>query len=67
MEEAKIERQLLIDTDSDCGTGDSESGEEGRGSETEVDEEPSSSSATWGPPDQHGRRGVNNYSGGAVG
>ncbi|PNF34863.1 hypothetical protein B7P43_G03728 [Cryptotermes secundus] len=43
-----------------------ESGEEARGSETEVDEDPSSLSATWGPPDQHDRRGVNNYSGGAV-
>jgi hypothetical protein len=40
--------------------------EEGRGSEPEVDQEPSSSSATWEPPDQHGRS-VNNYSGGAVG
>jgi hypothetical protein len=60
MEEAEFERKLLIDTDSDCGTDDSDSGEEGRGSETEVAEEASSSSATWGPPNQHGRRGVNN-------
>jgi hypothetical protein len=67
MEEEKIERQLLIDTYSDCGTDESESGEEGRGSEPEADQEPSSSSATWGPPDQHGRRSPNNYSGGAGG
>jgi hypothetical protein len=67
MEEDEIERQLLIDTDSDYGTDESECGEEGRGSEPEVDEEPSSSSATWGPPNQHGRRSANNYSGGAVG
>jgi hypothetical protein len=28
--EDEIERQLLIDTDSDCGTDESESGEGGR-------------------------------------
>ncbi|PNF35735.1 hypothetical protein B7P43_G16134 [Cryptotermes secundus] len=67
LEEAEIEKQLINDTDSDCGTDDSESGEEAAGSETEVDEDPSSSSATWGPPAQHGRRVVNNYSGGAAG
>ncbi|PNF16268.1 hypothetical protein B7P43_G11642 [Cryptotermes secundus] len=44
-----------------------QNGEEARDSETEVDEDPSYSSSTGGPPDQHGRRGVNNYSGGAVG
>jgi hypothetical protein len=40
MEEDEIVRQLLIDTDSDCGTNESESGKEGRGSEPEVDQEP---------------------------
>ncbi|PNF42548.1 hypothetical protein B7P43_G06920 [Cryptotermes secundus] len=67
LKEAKIEKQLIIDTDSDCGTEDSESGEETTGSEPEVGEDPSSLLATWGPPAQHGRRVVNNYSGGAVG
>jgi hypothetical protein len=42
MEEAEIERQLINDTDSDCGTDDSVTGEEARGSETEVNEDPSS-------------------------
>jgi hypothetical protein len=32
MEEAETERQLINDTDSDCGTDESESGEEARGS-----------------------------------
>jgi hypothetical protein len=48
MEGVEIERQLINDTDSDCGTDDSEHSEhsesvkEARGSETEVDEDPSS-------------------------
>ncbi|PNF40831.1 hypothetical protein B7P43_G16582 [Cryptotermes secundus] len=65
--EDEIEKQLIIDTDSDCGTEYSDSGEEITGSEPEVDEDPSSSSATRGPPQQRGKRSVNNYSGGAVG
>jgi hypothetical protein len=64
MEDIEIERLLFNDTDSDCAT-DSESGEESGESETEVDEP--SSSATWRPPDQHGSRGADNYSGAAVG
>ncbi|PNF14142.1 hypothetical protein B7P43_G17736 [Cryptotermes secundus] len=67
LEEAEIEKQLINDTDSDCGTEESESCEQTTGSESEVDEDPSSSMATWGPPAQHGTRVVNNYSGGAVG
>jgi hypothetical protein len=58
MDEAEIERQLICDTDYDCGT-ESMSGEEAWSSESEVDEDSSSSLPTWGPPDQHGRRGVN--------
>jgi hypothetical protein len=65
MDEREIERQLIVDTDSDCGT-ESESGEDASTLESEV-EESSSSSPTWGPRDRHGRRSVNNYSGGAVG
>jgi hypothetical protein len=42
MEEAEIERQLINDTHSDCSTDNSVTGEEARGSETEVDEDPSS-------------------------
>jgi hypothetical protein len=42
MEEAEIESQLTNDTHSDCGIDDSVTGEEARGSETEVDEDPSS-------------------------
>jgi hypothetical protein len=42
MEEAEIERQLINDTHSGCSTDDSVTGEEARGSETEVDENPSS-------------------------
>jgi hypothetical protein len=42
MEEAEIERQLINDTHSDCGTDDSVTGEVARGSETKVDEDPSS-------------------------
>jgi hypothetical protein len=38
MEEAEIERQLINDSNSDCGTDDSVTGEEARGSETEVDD-----------------------------
>jgi hypothetical protein len=37
MEEAKIERQLINDTHSDCETDDSVTGEEASSSETEVD------------------------------
>ena len=40
--EDEIEKQLIIDTDSDCGTEYSDSGEETIGSEPEVDEDPSS-------------------------
>jgi hypothetical protein len=40
-EEAEIERQLINDN-MDCGTDDSESGEEARGSETGVDQDQSS-------------------------
>jgi hypothetical protein len=67
MEEDEIESQLLYDTDSDCATDDSKNGEEESDFEIEVNEEPSCSSATWGPPDQHGKSGVNNYSGRDVG
>jgi hypothetical protein len=42
MEEPEIERQLINETHSDCGTGDSVTGEEAWGSETEVDEDSSS-------------------------
>jgi hypothetical protein len=56
----------LCDTNSVCGTDDFDSGHDGS-SESEVDEEPLTSSTTWGPPHQHDRRGVNNFSGGAVG
>jgi hypothetical protein len=45
MEEAEIERQLINDTHSDCGTGDSVTGEDARGSETEVDDPSSGQSA----------------------
>jgi hypothetical protein len=67
IDEAEIERQLIIDTDSECATDDSENGEEANDPETNVIDEPLSSSATLGPQAQHGKRGVNNYSGGAVG
>ncbi|PNF42631.1 hypothetical protein B7P43_G01270 [Cryptotermes secundus] len=59
--------QLIHDSESECCTDNSESGVEESESEIDFDEDPSSSSATWGPPHQHGRRHVNNYSGGAVG
>jgi hypothetical protein len=42
MEEAETERQLINVTLSDCGTDDSVTGEEARGSGTEVDKHPSS-------------------------
>jgi hypothetical protein len=42
MEEAELERQLINDTHSDCSTDDSVTDEEASGSETEVDEHPSS-------------------------
>jgi hypothetical protein len=58
---------LIIDTDSDCATDDSENGEKASDPATDVIDEPLSSSATWGPQAQHGKRGVNNYSGEAVG
>jgi hypothetical protein len=38
MDEAEIERQLICDTDSDCGT-ESESGEEAWSSQSEVYED----------------------------
>ncbi|XP_023719041.1 piggyBac transposable element-derived protein 4-like [Cryptotermes secundus] len=60
-----ISRQLC-DADSDCGTDDFDSGHDGS-SESEVDEELLSSTATWGPPHQRDRRAVNNFSSGAVG
>jgi hypothetical protein len=66
LENDEIERQLIIDSDSDCCT----EFDDDWGYEDEDDEElqPSSSSpSSWGPPQQHGRRGVNNFSGGAVG
>ncbi|PNF39361.1 hypothetical protein B7P43_G18177 [Cryptotermes secundus] len=55
MEDAEIEKQLFNDTDSDCYSTDSESGEESWSSDF-ADEGSSPSSATWGPPDQCGWR-----------
>jgi hypothetical protein len=62
LEGDEIGRQLIFDTDSDCFTEDEDND---WGYEEEDDEElqPSSSSpSSWGSPQQHGRRVVNNFS-----
>jgi hypothetical protein len=75
LENEEIERQLIFDSDSDCCTEDEDND---WGYEDEDDEQlvqPSSSSlsssslsspSSWGQPQQHGMRGVNNFCGGAV-
>ena len=57
--------QLINDSESDCCSDSSDSGEEGSESEMDFDEDPLSSSATWGPSRQRGTRSsVNTFSGG---
>ncbi|XP_033607870.1 uncharacterized protein LOC117282423 [Cryptotermes secundus] len=75
LENYEIERQLIFDSDSDCCTEDEDNdwGYEDEDDEELVQPPPSSlsslssSPSLWGPPQQHGRRGANNFSGGAVG
>jgi hypothetical protein len=68
LEDDEMERQVVCD--SNCCTEAEVGSAHNMGCEDEEDKELmqlSSLLSSWGPPKQHGRRGVNNFSGGAVG